>query len=542
MMEKFQRFGAAMLMPVMLMPFASLLIGISSILSNSDIVGSIANQSTVWYKFWQICYDGGNAIFNQLPLLFAITLPVGLVATGKAKVSMEAFMVYITYNYFISDFLRFFGKSFGVNYSAPVTTASDLTTIAGIKTFNMSILGSILIGALVAYLHNKFYEKKLPDYLASFGGAALVVIMGTAVVLPLALVTCWIWPMIQNGILGLQHFLTHSGTLGVGMFTFLVRILIPTGLHHFLWVPFDLGPAVVPGGTWAYWLNHLHQFSEATGSVKAMFPQGGFGLYGNSAVWGCSAVALAMWKTARPENRKRIAGMMIPITITAVLTGITEPVEFSFLFAAPLLFVWHALLAGLLAMTLYAFGVVGYQGGGLMDYITYNWIPMLHNHAGMVGIQLVIGVIFFFIWYFSFVWAIKKFNLPTPGREIIDQDSLVAEGATATSAKSSTAEKPTVKVESKASKKTATDSKDYVLASAIMENLGGSSNVLSAENCMTRIRVKVADPSKVADRAKFTQVGVAGLVKKGDAIQVVIGTSVESLMNEFEKQMKVQDK
>lgn len=370
MMEKFQRFGGAMLMPVMLMPFAGLLIGISSVFSNKDIVGDIAATSTVWYKFWMMMYDGGNAIFNQLPLLFVIAFPIGIVAQAKARVAMESFVVYITYNYFISDLLKYFGKTFGVDFNAEVGGTSGLTTVAGIKTFNMSILGALMLAGIVAWLHNKYYAKKLPEVLSAFQGSALIVILGTVVALPLALLTCYVWPLIENGLIGMQGFLASSGVLGVGIYTFLEKLLVPTGLHHFMWVPFDLGPAVVPDGNWTHWLAHLNEYAASTSSVKSLFPSGGFSLYGNSAVFGIPAIALAMWKTARPENKKRIAGMLIPITITAMLTGVTEPVEFSFLFIAPLLFVAHALLGAILSVTLYTFGVVGYQGGGLIDYIT----------------------------------------------------------------------------------------------------------------------------------------------------------------------------
>lgn len=511
-MEKFQRFGGAMLMPVMLMPFAGLVIGIASVLSNADIVGSIAASGTNWYKFWTMMYDGGNAIFNQLPLVFVVSFPVGIVKDAKQRVPMEAFVIYVIYNYFISDLLKFWGSTFGVNFKQAIGGTSGLTTIAGIKTFNMSILGALMIAAIVAWCHNRWYTKKLPDYLSAFQGSALIVIIGTLLMIPLALITCFIWPFIEKGLIGMQGFLASSGDFGVGLYTFLEKLLVPTGLHHFLWVPFDLGPAVVPDGNWTHWLAHLNQYAASTKPVKSLFPSGGFSLYGNSAVFGIPAIALAMYKLSKPENKKRMAGMLIPITITAMLTGVTEPVEFSFLFVAPILFVIHAVLGAILAMTLYALGVVGYQGGGLIDYITYNWLPMLHNHLGMVITHIIVGLCFFAIYYFIFYYVIKRFNLQTPGRE----DSISTE-------------------DKSESHKDSTNDDSEEQAAKIIKALGGKDNIITVDNCMTRLRVNLKNPTIVASDADFLKTGAHGTIRKSNAIQVVIGTNVEELKLRIDK-------
>lgn len=512
MIEKLQRFGGAMMVPVMLMPFAGIIIGLSSIFTNPDIIGSIATDTTVWYKFWMMMYDGGYAIFNQLPLLFAISFPLGLANKAKGRAAVESFVIYIIFNYNIQSILTFWGDTFKVDFTQEVGGTSGLTMIAGIKTLDMSILGAILIAAIVVWIHNRWYDKKLPDVLSAFQGSALIVIIGFFLMIPTAFLVSWIWPMIQQGILGMQGFLSSSGPFGVWLFTFLERITIPTGLHHFLWTPFDLGPAVISDGNWTHWMANLNEFAASTKPLKELFPTGGFALYGNCAVWGIPAISLAMYKLALPQNKKKIAGLLLPITITAMLTGVTEPVEFSFLFIAPALFLIHALLAATLSTTLYIFGVVGYQGGGLLDYITYNWIPLLNNHFGVVATHIIIGIIFFIIYYLVFYYAIKKFNIKTPGRTIEPVDETTEQATTSDGT-----------------------SPLMVQATKILAALGGKENIQSVNNCMTRLRITVNDEALVSDDTAFSNAKAHGVVRNGKALQVIIGMDVENLRNEFDK-------
>lgn len=511
MMEKLQRFGGAMMAPVMLMPFAGIIIGFATIFMNADIMGSLAADTTIWYKFWSMMYDGGYAIFNQLPLLFVISLPLGLAKKASGRAAMESFVIYIIFNYFIQSLLTFFGASlFQVDFAQAVGGTSGLTMIAGIKTLDMSVIGAIMIAAIAVWIHNRWYDKKLPGVLSSFQGSALIVIIGFVFMIPMAFIVCYVWPMVQHAILGLQDFLSRSGNLGVFLFTFLERITIPTGLHHFLWTPFDLGPAVIADGNWTHWMAHVNEFAASTAPLKELFPTGGFALYGNCAVL---YIAFAMYKTARPENKKKVAAMLISATIPAVLCGITEPIEFTFLFISPVLFAVGAVLAALLSMVLYMFGVVGYQGGGLIDYITYNWMPMLQNHAGEVVTHIVIGLIFSVIYFVIFYWAIKRFNIMTPGREV-DMGDTVALGKPSASGANSIFHDEAV---------------------GFLQALGGKDNIVTVTNCMTRLRLSVKDESIIADDAEFKKYNAKGVVRKGKAIQVIIGFDVENVKNEFEK-------
>lgn len=515
MIEKLQRFGGAMLTPVMLMPFAGIMIGLSTIFTNVDIVGAIAGDTTIWFRFWTMMYQGGYAIFNQLPILFAITLPIGLAKQASGRAAMESFMTFMVFNYFLETILTFWGPAFHVDFSAEVGGISGLTTIAGIKTLDTNIMGAILVSCIVIWIHNKWYQTKLPDVLSVFQGSALVVIISFFIMIPLSFSVAFVWPMVQQGIIGLQEFLAGSGNFGVWLFTFLERITIPTGLHHFLWTPFDLGPAVVADGNWTHWMANLTEFAASTTPVKELFPSGGFALYGNCAVWGIPAIAFAMYKTALPENKKKLASLLIPITATAMLTGITEPIEFTFLFISPILFLIHSLLAATLSVTLYIFGVVGYQGGGMIDYITYNWIPMLNNHAGMVVKHIVIGLIFFVIYYFIFRTLIVKMDIKTPGRT-----------------------KEEMKIASKADLKKADQkgsSQFTWQAEQVLSALGGKDNISSVTNCATRLRVTVKDEALVAGNEVFTEAKAHGVVRKGTSLQVIIGLTVPNVRDEFEK-------
>ncbi|WP_212905398.1 PTS transporter subunit EIIC, partial [Clostridium polyendosporum] len=228
-------------------------VGFSILFTNQDIMGSIADPNGLWYKFWFIVQQGGWTVFNQLPLLFVVGLPIALAQKAQARACLEALVIYLTFNYFVNAILTLGGASFGVNFDAQIGGTSGLTMIAGVKTLDTGMIGAILIAGIVVYIHNKYFDKQLPDYLGIFQGSSFVVIIGFAVMIPVAFAMCYIWPKVQGGISTLQGFLTSSGAIGVWLYSFLERILIPTGLHHFIYGPFIFGPAVVEGGIAAYW-------------------------------------------------------------------------------------------------------------------------------------------------------------------------------------------------------------------------------------------------------------------------------------------------
>lgn len=525
MLKKIQRFGGAMMTPVLLFAFTGLVVGITSVLKNEQIVGSIAEPTTNWYKFWQVIEEGGWTVFRQMPLLFAISLPIGLAKKANARACMEAFVLYCTFNYFVAAFLTLW--NFGVDMSLDAGGTSGLSMIAGIKTLDTNLFGAIIIAGIAVYLHDKFFEKKLPDFLGVFQGSVFVYIVGFFAMIPCALATVLIWPKVQLGINALQGVLVASGAFGVWIYTFLERILIPTGLHHFVYTPFIFGPAVVEGGIQTYWVQHIKEFAVSAEPLKALFPQGGFALHGNSKIFGAIGIALAMYATAKPANKKKVAGLLIPVVFTAVISGITEPLEFTFLFIAPVLFAVHAFLAATMATTMYIFGVVGNMGGGLLDFILLNWLPMAKNHSGTIITQIVVGFIFTGIYFIVFKLLIEKMNLATPGRGEEDEEA-----------------KLYTKADYKAKKgegdtSTGTKNDQYSdQALIILEALGGKDNIEDLNNCATRLRVSVKDENVLAPDSVFKQAGAHGVLRKGKAVQVIIGLSVAQVRNKIEELMR----
>ncbi|VBB05435.1 phosphotransferase system eiib cysteine phosphorylation site [Lucifera butyrica] len=518
-MQKVQRFGGAMFTPVLLFSFFGIMVALSILCKNPDIVGGIAAKGTLWYDFWFIVEKGAWTVFNQMPLLFAIALPIGLAQKNHARASMETFVIYIVFNYYISAMLTLWGPLFGVDYTREAASGSGLAMIANIKTLDIGMLGAIFIAAISVYLHNKLFDVNLPDFLGVFKGSSLVVIAGFFIMLPIAYIFCLFWPHVQMGIASLQEFLKVSGVFGVWLYTFLERILIPTGLHHFIYTPFIFGPAVVDGGIKQYFFQHLNSFATSAHSLKEMFPQGGFALHGSSKMFGSVGIALAMYATAKPAKRKAIAGLLIPATLTALLCGITEPLEFTFLFVAPLLFAVHALLAATLAAVSYAFGVVGDFGGGLIENAVLNWIPLFKYHASTYITQFVIGFIFTGIYFVVFRFLIVHFDFKTPGRS--DDE---------------TTDRLYTRADYKLkgiSDNAGLDERDRK-AAAFLAALGGKDNIEEVTNCATRLRVTVKNDKLVQDVKAFTTAGAHGLVHNGKAIQVIVGLSVSQLRERFE--------
>ena len=526
MMEKIQRFGGAMFTPVLLFSFSGIMVAIAIICKNPLIIGSIAQDTTIWFKVWTVIENGAWTVFNQMELLFVIGLAIGLAKKTNARAAMEAFVIYITCNYFIATILEYFGEFFGVNYALEAGGGSGLKLIAGIKTLDTGIIGAIIISAIVVIIHDRFFEKKLPDFLGVFQGSSFVVIIGFFIMLPLAFLICLLWPKVQMGINSMQVFLRDAGLLGVWLYTFLERILIPTGLHHFIYTPFIYGPAVVEQGIQKYWIQHLSEFAQSTKPLKELFPEGGFSLHGNSKVFASPGIAAAFYFTAKKENRKKVLALLIPATLTAVLAGITEPLEFTFLFICPPLFAVHAILAATMSTTMYAFGVVGDMGSGLIDLIAKNWIPIFTNHKGMIATQIIIGLIFTAIYFLVFRMLILKFNILTPGRS--DENSEVK-----LFTKKDYKDK-NIKIDDTEN----TGNAYFQRAEVFLDAFGGKENILKVNNCATRLRVTVDDPDIVKEDEVFISGGAHGVVRKGNAFQIIVGLDVPQVRNEFEKLMK----
>lgn len=521
MMQKIQRFGGAMITPVLLFAFNGLVLALSIAFQNEDIVGSLAADGTFWNNIWGVLEQGGWMVFNHMELLFVLGLPIGLAKKAQGRAALEAFVIYTLWNTFINAIMQTW--NFGVDITN--TDLVGVKEIGGIATLDTNLIGAILISSLAIYLHNRFFDTTLPEWLGIFSGSSFVVILGFISVLPLAFLTAWIWPSIQNLIFQLQDLIAGSGTAGVGIYVFLEKILIPTGLHHFIYQPFEFGPAIVEGGLVNHWFEMLPEITAFNGSLREIFPEGGFFFQNASKIFYPIGIGAAFVTTARPEKRKQTLALIIPTALTAILTGITEPFEFTFLFLAPQLFVVHALLTSTFAMTIYTLGVSGNIGGGLIGHITGFVIPLFSSHFDSIIIYHVVGLVFVLIYFVIFRWAILRFDIRTPGREAKDED---------------------IKMYSKSDyrerKNDSNNSGGFTnvnqrKAAHFLEGLGGSENIQDVTNCVSRLRLNVKDESKVKDDDYFKQGGAHGVVRKGKGVQVIVGMEVPKVREFFDEML-----
>ncbi|CCI84722.1 PTS system maltose-specific EIICB component [Lactobacillus pasteurii DSM 23907 = CRBIP 24.76] len=523
MMQKLQRFGGAMFVPVLLFSFSGIVVALGSLFMNPMIFGNIAKEGTMWYGIWYVISQGGWTVFNQVELLFVVGLPIGLARSSKGRAAMESLVTYLTFNYFIGGFLSQWGPFFGVNnWNKPLVanaTNGGLKEIAGIKTLNTSIVGALIVAGIVIWLHNRYFDKKLPEFLGTFQGSTYIVILGFLAMIPTAFLTCLIWPKIQLGIDSMQSFMVSSGVIGVWIFNFLNRVLIPTGLHHLVYIPFQFGPAVVAGGLQPYWLQHLSEFAASSAPLKQLAPQFGFPLYGNEKVFLAPIICVAFYATAKKNKKKQTAALVIPAALTSLFAGITEPVDFTYLFAAPSLWIIYSLLAATMNTLMYSFGVVGMMTDGAIGIAAQNWIPLWANHWSTYLIQFAIGLIFAALTFFIFKFMIEKNNYLTPGREADDVDAKLMSKAEYKAAKA-------------AESAQATDANDPYIAraTAYLQLLGGPANITEINSCATRLRITVVDPNKVAPDSAFKQNKAVNVVHHGQALQVIVGLDVAQVL------------
>lgn len=519
MMQKIQKFGGAMFTPVLLFAFAGIVIGIGTLFTTEAIMGSLAETTSLWYKCWNVVLQGGWTVFNQLPLLFVVGLPIGMAKKQNARCCMEALVLYLTFNYFLNTILSQWGTFFGVDFTAEVGGSSGLAMIASIKTLDMGMIGALVISGIVIYLHNKFFDTELPDWLGTFSGSTFVFMIGFFVMIPVAVLFAFVWPKIQVGMSVFQGFVKESGVLGVGIFVFLERALIPFGLHHLLYSPFFYDSIVAPGGIYSYWATKLPEVAASTAPLKTLIPEAAFTSTGYSKIFGCAGIALAFYSTAKPEKKKQVMGLLIPITLTAIFCGVTEPIEFTFLFISPMLFIVHAILAGIIAAVMYSFNIVGVFAGGVIEMASLNWIPLMGNHWKEYLLQLAIGLVFVGVWFAVFRFLILKFDFKTPGREDDDDIKLRSKAEYR---------------ERKNNDKNQIGDNRVALVENILEGLGGKENIVDITNCATRLRVNVKNQNLCKGDTYFKSIGTHGCSANGKAYQIIIGLKVAKVREDFE--------
>lgn len=529
MLQKIQRFGGAMFAPAMLFSISGLMVGVSALATSADIVGDLAVYGTPWYVFWTIIQRGSWTVFKRLPLLFAVALPIGLAQKQPARCCLEALVAYFAYCFFLSEIIKLSGDNLGLKYPSSLTSASGITIIDGIKTLDTGIIGPLAVSATVVAIHDRFYDAKVPDWLGTFSGSSLVYLISFFAVFALAAISAAIVPFVYAATETLRHALAGVGPFGVGIFVFLERALEPMGLHHLLYMPIYYDNLVINDGIYATWSSLLPILSHSTRPLNELAPWAGFTATGWVKLFGLPAIAAAFYSTAKPERRAGLKVILVPAIVASVVCGVTEPLEFLFMFTHPGLFLLYAVLSSCLAMAMNFFGVVGIFSGGFMEMAAFNFIPLMRTHAGSYLLALGIGLIFSAIFFLSFRGLILAFDLKTPGRE----DHI----ASNTALSRLTGDDVDEKRSSENSTSGGQASQDHLLAEQVVMLLGGVSNIVGATNCATRLRVEVADPSIVADNASFVAAGAKGLIITGKTAQVVIGISVPRVKEHFDQIM-----
>lgn len=518
-----------MFAPAMLFSISGLMVGVSALATTADIVGDLAVYGTPWYAFWTIIQRGSWTVFKRLPLLFAVALPIGLAQKQPARCCLEALVAYFAYCFFLSEIIKLSGDNLGLKYPSSLTSASGITIIDGIKTLDTGIIGPLAVSATVVAIHDRFYDAKVPDWLGTFSGSSLVYLISFFAVFALAAISAAIVPYVYDATDTLRHTLAGVGPFGVGIFVFLERALEPMGLHHLLYMPIYYDNLVINDGIYATWSSLLPILSHSTRPLNELAPWAGFTATGWVKLFGLPAIAAAFYSTAKPERRAGLRVILVPAIIASVVCGVTEPLEFLFMFTHPGLFLLYAVLSSCLATTMNLFGIVGIFSGGLMEMAAFNFIPLMRTHAGSYLLALGIGLIFSAVFFLSFRGLILTFDLKTPGRE----DHI----ASNTALSRLTGDDVDERRSSKTGASGEQASQDHLLAEQVVMLLGGVSNIVGATNCATRLRVEVADPSIVADNASFVAVGAKGLIITGKTAQVIIGISVPRVKEHFDQIM-----
>lgn len=516
-----QRVGRSFMLPIALLPVAGLLLGIGSSFTNETMLAayglnSVIHPGTLIYTILDVMSQTGSAVFNNLALLFAMGVAIGMARKEKEVAALSGAVAYIIMNTAIQAMINAAG---GVE----AMPANSTTTMLGITTLQMGVFGGIVVGLGVAALHNKFYKIELPQVLAFFGGTRFVPIVSSIVYLVVGIAMFYIWPVVQSGIAALGALVLASGYAGTFIYGLLERALIPFGLHHVFYMPFWQtavgGTAIIDGvtvtGAQNIFFAELASKSTTVFSVSATrFMAGKFPFM----MFGLPGAALAMYQCAKPEKKKVAGGLLLSAALTAFLTGITEPLEFTFIFVALPMYAVHCVLAGLSFMLMHILNVgVGMTfSGGLIDLVLFG--AMQGNAKTHWMWVVVVGAVYFVLYYIIFRFMISKFDYKTPGRDDAEEVKLYT--------------RADVNARSAASGSTAPAGDDPVSA-LIVEGLGGADNLSDVDCCATRLRCTVKDVALVKQDVLKAS-GASGVICKGDGVQVVYGPKVAVIKAKLE--------
>ena len=526
-----QRIGRSFMLPIAILPVAGLLLGIGSSFTNATTIETygltkILGDGTILHYLLMIMNKVGSAVFDNLPLIFAVGVAIGMSKKEKEVSALSAVIAYFVMNTAINAMLINNGLILENGEIAESVLEGTITSVCGIQSLQMGVFGGIIVGLGVAALHNRFYRIQLPSALSFFGGTRFVPIISTIVYMFVGILMYFVWPAVQNGIFALGGLVTGSGYVGTLIFGLIKRALIPFGLHHVFYMPFwqtavggtmEVAGQMVQGGQNIFFAqladsaNIAHFSADATRYFSGEFIFMIFGLPG---------AALAMYQCAKPEKKKAAGGLLLSAALACMATGITEPLEFSFLFVAPALFAVQVILAGSAYMIAHMLNVaVGLTfSGGFLDFFLFG---ILQGNEKTSWLRVIpVGIIYFLLYYFIFKFMIRKFDFKTPGREEDDVETKLYTKADVNARKAAAGEVQD------------SDSEDPV-SEAITRGLGGKKNISDVDCCATRLRCTIHDASRVNDSI-LKATGASGVVHKGNGVQVIYGPNVTVIKSNLE--------
>lgn len=531
-----QRIGRSFMLPIALLPVAGVLLGIGSSLTNTTTIeayhlAAVLGEGTVLHGLMLIFNAVGSAVFNNLAILFAMGVAIGMAQKEKEVAALSSVVAYFVMNTAINAMLQINGMVDAEGNVAEGVIDGMITQTVGITSLQMGVFGGIIVGLGVAALHNKYYKIELPNAISFFGGSRFVPIISTVVFMFVGILLYFVWPPIQMGINSLGSVVQNTGYVGTLIFGLVKRALIPIGLHHVWYLPFwqtavggsmEVAGKMYYGGQNIFFAQLAHADTISHFSADACRYFSGEFIF---MIFGLPGAALAMYHTAKPEKKKEAGGLLLGAALASMLTGITEPIEFSFLFVAPILFLVQVILAGFAYMLAHMLGIaVGLTfSGGLMDLFFFG---ILQGNAKTSWLLIIpCGIVYFFLYYFIFKILILKLDLKTPGREDDDEETKLYSKADYL-AKKDGGEGGAVGADLKP---------EDQLSANITLGLGGKKNITGVDCCATRLRCTVEDPDKT-DKNLLKATGASGVIVKGQGVQVIYGprvTVIKSNLEEF---------
>lgn len=526
-----QRVGRSFMLPIAILPVAGLLLGLGSSFTNETTIamynlGAILGDGTLLHSLLVIMNKVGSAVFDNLPIIFAVGVAIGMAKKEKEVAALSAMIAFFVMNVSINAMLVLNGEILADGSISPDVLEGTITSVCGVNTLQIGVFGGIIVGLGVAALHNKFYKISLPNALSFFSGSRFVPIISTVVYMFVGIVLYFVWPAVQGGIYALGGLVTGTGYIGTLIFGLVKRALIPFGLHHVFYMPFwqtavggtmEVAGQLVQGGQNIFFAQLADSANVAHFSADATRYFSGEFIF---MIFGLPGAALAMYRTAKPEKKKAAGGLLLSAALACMLTGITEPIEFSFLFVAPILFVVQVVLAGSAYMIAHILNVaVGLTfSGGFLDFFLFGILQGNEKTSWMKVIP--VGIIYFLLYYFIFTFLIKKLDLKTPGREDDGDDTKLY-------TRSDFKDKTGIGPDGKAEVHT-----ENQISAMILHGLGGIMNVEDVDCCATRLRVTVNDPAMVKDDV-LKRSGASAVIRKGKGIQVVYGPQVAVIKSDL---------